>query len=71
MSLPPVIVRDPGVERTDPSERVIYNAYIESLDRPSRTSPERAILRAAGRCGVSRRRVLDVIRRANPEVYPL
>jgi hypothetical protein len=71
MAIPPVLLRDPGVDTVTSSERIVYDAYIESLDRPSRTSPERAILRAAGRTGVSRRRVLEIVRKVNPEALPL
>lgn len=67
MSLAPVILRDPGDE-VDASARLVYRTYIDALEQPSRTTPERAILRAARRCGVSRRRVLEVIRSINQEV---
>ena len=70
MSLPPIIYRDIGDEVPD-SKRVIYDAYINALSHPSRTSPERAILRAAERCGVSRQRVLEVVRQVNIEALPM
>jgi hypothetical protein len=72
VSIPPVIFREPDEGDVSTSERVIYDAFIEALEQPSRTSPERAILRASGRCGVTRRRVLEVIRKINPtqEVLP-
>jgi hypothetical protein len=66
MSLGPVIIREPG-EEIPASDRVIYLAFIRSLDRPSRTTPERAILRAARLCGVSRRRVVECVRSINKE----
>lgn len=70
MSLGTFIIREPG-EEVEASVAVIYRAYIKSLDRPSRTTPERAILRAARRTGVSPRRVIEVIKQLNPdqEVY--
>ncbi len=72
MSLMPVIFRDPGEADITSAERVIYDAFIDALDNPTKTSPERAILRAAGRAGASRRRVLEVVRKVNPpeEVLP-
>ena len=69
MSLPPVILRDIGDE-IPASDCVIYEAYINALDRPSRATPERAVLRAAKRCGVSRTRVLEVVREINREALP-
>lgn len=69
MSLGPWVVREPGDELPI-SEAVVYRAFIESLDRPSRATPERAVLRAAARCGVSRRRVLEIIRKVNAELEP-
>lgn len=69
MSLGPVIIREPGVE-VEAAARVVYRAFIESLDRPSRTTPERAILRASRRTGVSRARVKQIIQTINREVLP-
>jgi hypothetical protein len=46
---------------------VIYAAWLDAQKQPSQTSPERAILRAAARCGVSRRRVLEIVRKINPD----
>lgn len=66
MSLGPVVIREPGDE-IPASDAVIYRAFINALDRPSRTSPERAMLRAAHRTGVSRRRVWEVVRTLNEE----
>lgn len=66
MSLGPWVIREPGDE-LPLSEQVVYRAFIEALDRPSRATPERAILRAAVRCGVSRRRVLEIVRKVNDE----
>jgi hypothetical protein len=63
MSLGPVIIREPGDE-IPASDRVVYQAFIASLDG---TTPERAILRASRRTGVPRRRVLEVIRSVNKE----
>jgi hypothetical protein len=69
VSLPPVIYRDIG-EEVPASDRIIYEAFIDALERPSRTTPERAVLRARQRCGVNRQLVLDVIRSINVEALP-
>lgn len=63
MSLPPVIVRDIG-EEVPAADRVIYSAFVRHLDSP--TSPARAALRAARECGVSRQRVIEIVRAHNP-----
>lgn len=65
MSLGPVIIREPG-EEIPASDRLIYRAFIEEIDKG--TSPLRAALRTAQRCGVSRRRVAELIRTVNKEV---
>ncbi len=64
MSLGVFIRREPGDE-VQASEAVIYRVFLESLDRPSRTSVEHAILRASRRTGVPRRRVLEIVRKVN------
>lgn len=69
MSLGPTLIREPGME-VDAASRVVYRAFIDALDRPSRTTPERAILRAAQRTGVPRSRVVAIVRELNPEAYP-
>lgn len=66
VSLGSTIIREPGDE-IDASVAVVYRAFIESLDRPSRTTPERAILRAARRTGVPRERVLQIVRSLNDQ----
>lgn len=66
MSLGATVIREPGDE-VDASVSVVYRAFIDSLDRPSRTTPERAILRASRRTGVPRERVLQIIRSLNAD----
>lgn len=67
MSLGPVIIREPG-EEIPASDRVIYRAFIREVTKPPKgTSYPRAILRASRQCGVSRSRVLDIIRQVNKE----
>lgn len=63
MSLPPVILRDIG-EEVPVAERVIYCSFVRHLD--SGISPARAILRAKAECGVTRNRVIDIVRKYNP-----
>lgn len=70
MSLGPLIVREPDPETVTDAECVVYQAFIDSLDRPSRCSPSMAILRAAKRTGVSRQRVLEIVRKVNAEALP-
>jgi hypothetical protein len=67
MSLVYAAIREPGDELPI-SERVIYKSFVKHLEEP--TSPPRAILRAARDCGVSRQRVLDIVRLVNQEVSP-
>lgn len=64
--LPPVIFRDIGDEAPD-SARVVYAAFIRHLESP--TTPHRAMLRAAADTGVSRKRVLDIVRAENPNLF--
>lgn len=56
------IPRDPDPSRLSTSERVIYRAWSNRLMQAHPT-PERAVLRAAKACGVSRHRVLDVLKK--------
>ncbi len=69
MSLGPWVKREPGYELPI-SEQVVYKAFIRSLTEPSRTSPERAILRAAHLTGVSRHRALEIVLKANEGIHP-
>jgi len=65
MSLGAWIVREPGDE-LPVAERLIYKTFVQHLEDPARpTSTPRAVLRTARSCGVSRQRVLDIIRKAN------
>ena len=66
MTIPPVVYREPERGAIPTSEFLIYRCFIEHLH--SRTTPERAVLRAARDCGVSRRRVLEVVRSINADV---
>jgi hypothetical protein len=68
VTLPPVLYRRPNESGLAASEYLIYRCFIKHLDAP--TSPARAILRAATECGVSRRRVLAIVRQVNPEAMP-
>lgn len=68
MSLLPVLIREPDPEALTHSERMVYAAFIEEVERP--TSVFRAALRVSRRMGIKRSRVLEVVRKANPE-YPL
>lgn len=65
MSLGPWVIREPG-EELPLSEQVVYRAFIECLDEGA--TPERAILRAARRCGVARPRALEIVRKVNAEM---
>lgn len=67
MSLGPYIKREPGDE-VQASEKIIYRVFLDCLSNPSRTSIEHAIVRAAHRLGVPRRRVLDIVRKVNNDV---
>ena len=68
MSLGPVIIREPGAEDVTAAERLIYAAFIAEVTATPPTSYTHAVLRARTKCGVSRRRVLDVIRKVNAEL---
>lgn len=68
MALWPAIIRDPGEEDVTPAERKIYKCMIAHLD--SGTSPIRAGLRCSQDCGVSRTRVMEIMRKVNPEWMP-
>lgn len=70
MSLGPLIIREPDPATVTEAEAVIYRAFIDALEHPSRTSPALAILRAAKRTGCGRRRVLEVVRKVNAEALP-
>ena len=68
MSLGAYIKREPGAE-LPLSEQVAYRAFVNALLQ-RRTTPERAILAAAGRCGLPRSRVLAIVRKANEGIEP-
>jgi hypothetical protein len=68
MSLMPVLIREPDPAALTLSERMVYAVFIAEVEAP--TSAVRAILRTQRRTGVSRRRVAEIIRKANPE-YPV
>jgi len=68
MSLGPAIIREPGDE-LPVAQRLIYRTFMQHL-LENGTSTTRAVLRTAADCGVSRRRVLEVIRAVNDGVLP-
>jgi hypothetical protein len=70
VSLPPVIYRDIG-EGVQASERLIYRVFIDRLmaERDHPIPITMSILRTAEACGVSRRRVLAIVRQHNQEVF--
>jgi hypothetical protein len=63
--MPPAIYRNIGDE-VPASERLIYRTFIDRLESSSLTP---AVLATAKACGVSRRRVLAIIRAHNQEVF--
>ena len=65
MSLMPYVIREPDRRDVTTAEYVIYASFIAHLEQ-DRTSPIRAVLRAASDCGVSRKRVKDIIDKLNP-----
>ena len=64
MSLGPLIFTEPDEADVTPAERCIYRAFIQLVPE---VGTLRAGLRVARNSGVSRRRVMEIVRKVNKE----